>query len=68
MAQITEAMRQQTSQGLLRDVGQAAQDSSKTQLKTKVNLTLARQAIGVDTSTLPAEDGKAPVKVKGKAQ
>jgi peptidyl-prolyl cis-trans isomerase D len=69
MAQITEAMRPQTSQGLLRDVGQAAQDSAKTQLKTKVNLTLARQAIGVDTSTLPAEDGKAPAKAtKEKAQ
>jgi peptidyl-prolyl cis-trans isomerase D len=43
---------------------QAAQDAAKTQLKTKVNLTLARQAIGVDTSALPAEDGKAPAKVR----
>jgi peptidyl-prolyl cis-trans isomerase D len=70
MAQIAEAMRSQTSQGLFRDVGQSAQDAAKTQLKTKVNLTLARQAIGVDTSTLPAEDGKAPAKAKekGKAQ
>jgi peptidyl-prolyl cis-trans isomerase D len=64
MAQITEAMRPQTSQGLFRDVGQSAQDAAKTQLKTKVNLTLARQAIGVDTSALPAEDGKAPAKAK----
>lgn len=62
MAQITEVARPQTSQGLLRDVGMAAQDAAKTQLKTKVNLTLARQAIGVDTSALPAEDGKAPAK------
>jgi len=68
LAQITEAMRSQTSQGLFRDVGLAAQDAAKTQLKTKVNLTLARQAIGVDTSALPAEDGKAPAKPKEKAQ
>ena len=67
MAQITEAARPQTSQGLFRDLGMAAQDAAKTQLKTKVNLTLARQAIGVDTSTLPAEDGKAPAKPKDKA-
>jgi peptidyl-prolyl cis-trans isomerase D len=67
MAQITEAMRPQTSQGLFRDVGQAAQDAAKTQLKTKVNLTLARQAIGVDTSALPKGDGKAAAKT-GKAQ
>jgi peptidyl-prolyl cis-trans isomerase D len=67
MAQITEVARPQTSQGLLRDVGMAAQDAAKTQLKTKVNLTLARQAIGVDTSALPAEDGKAPAKAKEKA-
>ena len=57
MAQITEAMRPQTSQGMLRDVGQAAQEAARTQLKTKVNLTLARQAIGVDTTTLP-KDGE----------
>ena len=62
MAQITEAARAQTSQGLFRDVGMAAQEAARTQLKTKVNLTLARQAIGVDTSALPAEDGKAPAK------
>jgi peptidyl-prolyl cis-trans isomerase D len=67
IAQITEGMRPQTSQGLFRDLGQAAQDAAKIQLKTKVNLTLARQAIGVDTSTLPAEDGKAPAKAKEKA-
>ena len=67
MAQITEAMRPQVSQGLFRDIGQAAQDAARIQLKTKVNLTLARQAIGVDTSALPAEDGK-PAKAKEKAQ
>jgi len=66
MAQITEMMRPQVSQGLFRDFGMAAQEAAKTQLKTKVNLTLARQAIGVDTSALPAEDGK-PAK-KEKAQ
>jgi peptidyl-prolyl cis-trans isomerase D len=60
-------MRPQTSQGLFRDVGQAAQDAAKTQLKTKVNLTLARQAIGVDTSTLPG-GRQGAAKTKGKAQ
>jgi peptidyl-prolyl cis-trans isomerase D len=63
MAQITEAMRPQISQGLFRDVGQAAQEAAKTQLKTKVNLTLARQAIGVDTSALP-KDGELGGKAK----
>jgi peptidyl-prolyl cis-trans isomerase D len=63
MAQVTEAMRVQTSQGLFRDVGQAAQDAAKVQLKTKVNLTLARQAIGVDTSALP-KDGEPGGKAK----
>ena len=57
MARISEAMRGQASQGLLRDVSLAAQDAAKTQLKTKVNLDLARQAIGVDTSALP-KDGE----------
>ncbi len=64
MAQMAEVMRPQASQGLLRDVGMAAQEAAKAQLKTKVNLTLARQAIGVDTSALPAEGGKAPAKAK----
>ena len=63
MARITEAMRGQTSQGLMRDVGLAAQDAAKTQLKTKVNLNLARQAIGVDTSALP-KDGEPGGKAK----
>lgn len=69
-AQVTEAMRGQASQGLLRDVGQAAQAAAKAQLKTKVNLTLARQAIGVDTSALP-KDGDKPAPgaaPKGSAQ
>lgn len=68
MARITEAMRGQTTQGLLRDVGQAAQDAAKTQLKTKVNLDLARQAIGVDTSALPKDGGGKAKLVKDKAQ
>jgi peptidyl-prolyl cis-trans isomerase D len=70
LAQLTEAMRGQTSQGLFGDVGQAAQQAAKAQLKTKVNLTLARQAIGVDTSALPKDGepgGKAKV-TKEKAQ
>ncbi len=45
----------------------AAQDAAKTQLKTKVNLTLARQAIGVDTSTLPPRTAR-PRQKKDKAQ
>ncbi len=70
LAQLTEAMRGQLSQGLFGDVGQAAQQAAKDQLKTKVNLTLARQAIGVDTSALPKDGepgGKAKV-TKDKAQ
>ncbi|CAN5319455.1 peptidylprolyl isomerase [soil metagenome] len=70
LAQLTEAMRGQTSQGLVGDIGQAAQQAAKTQLKTKVNLTLARQAIGVDTDALPKDGepgGKAKV-TKDKAQ
>jgi peptidyl-prolyl cis-trans isomerase D len=68
MARITEAMRGQTSQGLLRDVSLAAQDAAKAQLKTKVNLDLARQAIGVDTTLLPKDGGKPQPKAKEKAQ
>ena len=71
IAQITEAMRNQTSQGLMRDIADSAQNAAKAQLKTKVNLNLAREAIGVDTSALPKDEGgggkvaKAP---QGKAQ
>lgn len=65
MAQITEIMRPQTSQGLFRDVGQAAQEAARAQLKTKVNLDLARQAIGVDTTALPKDGAD---KAKGQAQ
>lgn len=65
LAQFTEAMRGQTSQGLFNDVGQAAQLAAKAQLKTKVNLTLARQAIGVDTEALAkAEAAKAGKKAE----
>jgi peptidyl-prolyl cis-trans isomerase D len=70
VAQITNAMRTQDSQGLFRSIGMAAQESAKAQLKTKVNLTLARQAIGVDTSALPKDGepgGKARI-VKDQAQ
>ena len=70
LAQLTEAMRGRASQGLLNDVGQAAREAAKAQLKTKVNLDLARQAIGIDTSTLPKDGepgGKAKV-TKDKAQ
>ncbi len=70
LAQMTEAMRGQTSQSLLNDVGQAAREAAKAQLKTKTNLDLARQAIGIDTSALPKDGepgGKAKV-TKEKAQ
>lgn len=63
LAQLTEAMRGQTSQGLVGDIGQSAQQAAKAQLKTKVNLTLARQAIGVDTAALP-KDGEPGGKAK----
>lgn len=52
MAAITQAMRQQTDSGLMRDLGEAARTAAMASLKTKVNLTLARQAIGVDTDAL----------------
>lgn len=70
LAQFTEAMRGKDSQGLFGDASQAAQEAAKAQLKTKVNLTLARQALGIDTSTLPKDGepgGKAKV-TKDKAQ
>ena len=68
LAQFTEAMRGKDSQGLFGDVSQAAQAAAKAQLKTKVNVDLARQALGVDTTTLP-KDGEAGGKGKaGKGQ
>jgi peptidyl-prolyl cis-trans isomerase D len=42
----------QAANGLMRDLGEASRAAAKAQLKTKTNLTLARQAIGVDTDAL----------------
>lgn len=52
VAQIAALTQQQTAGGLMRDLGEASRNAAKTQLKTKSNLTLARQAIGVDTDAL----------------
>ena len=63
MARITQALRPQTDQGLMRDLGETVRQAAKASLKTKTNLTLARQAIGVDTDALAkaeaAKTGKA---------
>lgn len=52
VAQIAAYAQTQTASGLMRDLGEASRNAAKTQLKTKSNLTLARQAIGVDTEAL----------------
>ena len=52
VAQIASFAQAQASNGLMRDLGEASRNAAKTQLKTKSNLTLARQAIGVDTEAL----------------
>jgi peptidyl-prolyl cis-trans isomerase D len=70
-AQLTVLGRDAASQGLMRDMAQAAQADAQVQLKTKSNLTLAREAMGVDVAALPKEgqDGKTITKVtKEKAQ
>ncbi|MDB5458003.1 MAG: rotamase [Caulobacter sp.] len=65
MAKITEAQRPQATMGVFRDLGEAARAAAKVELKTKVNLDRARQAIGVDTSQLPKDEAGA---AKGKAK
>jgi peptidyl-prolyl cis-trans isomerase D len=52
MARITQALRPTIDQGLMRDLGETVRQAAKASLKTKTNLTLARQAIGVDTDAL----------------
>jgi peptidyl-prolyl cis-trans isomerase D len=63
MARITQALHPQIDQGLMRDLGETVRQAAKASLKTKTNLTLARQAIGVDTDALAkaeaAKTGKA---------
>ncbi|WP_297511617.1 peptidylprolyl isomerase [uncultured Caulobacter sp.] len=52
VAQIAVLAQGQVGNGLMRDLGEASRAAAKVQLKTKSNLTLARQAIGVDTEAL----------------
>ena len=52
MARIVQAVQQQTDAGMMRDLGEAARTAARTRLKTTVNLTLARQALGIDTDAL----------------
>lgn len=56
VAQIANLAQAQAGSGLMRDLGEAARNAAKVQLKTKTNLTLARQAIGVDTDALAKTD------------
>jgi peptidyl-prolyl cis-trans isomerase D len=52
VARYTVLAQAQAANGLMRDLGEASRAAAKAQLKTKTNLTLARQAIGVDTDAL----------------
>ncbi|CAN5522118.1 peptidylprolyl isomerase [soil metagenome] len=58
LAQVTAAMRPQATQGLFQDVGDAAAEAARAQVKTRVNLALAQEAIGVDPTTLPGAKKK----------
>ena len=64
MALITQALQQQTDAGMMRDLGEAARTAARTKLKTTVNLTLARQALGVDTDALAKAEAAKSGKVK----
>jgi peptidyl-prolyl cis-trans isomerase D len=64
MARITQALRPQIDQGLMRDLGEISRQAAKASLKTKVNLTLARQAIGVDTDALAKAEAAKTSKAK----
>ncbi|MBI5941600.1 MAG: hypothetical protein HY859_14375 [Caulobacterales bacterium] len=57
VAAATEQGRQQFTQELFSDIGDAARTYARTRLKTKANLTLARQALGVNADE--AEDAPA---------
>ncbi|MBI1683747.1 peptidylprolyl isomerase [Caulobacter hibisci] len=68
IARATESLRPQTSMAYMRDIGQASREAAFDKLKPKTNLTLARQALGVDTDALakttkgaaaPAKSGSA---------
>lgn len=65
VAQIAVLTEGQAANGLMRDLAEATRLVAKTQMKTKSNLTLARQAIGVDTDALAkAEAAKAGKKAE----
>lgn len=67
VARNTVMVQAQAGNGLMRDLGEATRYAARTQLKTKTNLTLARQAIGVDTDALAkaeAAQGKAGKKAE----
>jgi peptidyl-prolyl cis-trans isomerase D len=65
VAQITVLAADQAANGLMRDLAEATRVVAKIQMKAKSNLTLARQAIGVDTDALAkAEAGKAGKKAE----
>ena len=57
VAQVAALTQAQSANGLMRDLGEASRNAAKTALKTKSNLTLARQAIGVDTDALAKAAG-----------
>jgi peptidyl-prolyl cis-trans isomerase D len=52
----------------MRDVGQAARVAARDKLQPKVNLNLARQAIGVDTAALAKAEKDGAAAKKGAAQ
>jgi len=57
VAMATEQGRQQFTQEMFSDIGEAARTYARTRLKTKADLTLARQALGISTDE--AEDAPA---------
>ncbi len=65
VAQIAVLAQGQAANGLMRDLAEATRVVARTQMKAKSNLTLARQAIGVDTDALAkAEAAKAGKKAE----
>lgn len=62
LARATETLRPQTSMAYMRDIGQAGRVAARDKLKPKLNLNLARQAIGVDTAALDKAEKDAGAK------
>jgi peptidyl-prolyl cis-trans isomerase D len=65
VAQATEQARQQFTQELFGDIGEAARGYARTRLKTKADLTRARIAIGIDPAV--AAEGQGGAAPAGKA-